>query len=296
MSSKKSSRTIEKSIYFTFLLYPESLPSDWETSLKTTGRPIAVSPLHDQDVTSKQTLENQKRRFQLELDDNRYVWSEDLKDSYQKKIDDLQSAIDGKKKFYLKPHYHVIYIAKNPVTANSVRQKIQKLLGVDALAEVKIIATSVRNMYDYLTHESVDAIAKKKHVYDKKDILCLNNFDIDRYDELDSADKKELFYNVLDLILSENLKNIIELEKFIFERGSEFGISINRLRDVIDGKSSMLRLYFDGAYQISRSKEKQLQEDLNEWKDLAVAKNDIIVTKQKRIDYLEKLLSEYVEK
>ena len=79
MSSKKSSRTIEKSIYFTFLLYPESLPSDWETLLKTTGRPIAVSPLHDKDVTSKQTLENQKRRFQLELDDNRYVWSEDLK-------------------------------------------------------------------------------------------------------------------------------------------------------------------------------------------------------------------------
>ena len=296
MSSKNSSRTIEKSIYFTFLLYPESLPLDWETSLKTTGRPIAVSPLHDQDVTSKQTLENQKRRFQLELDDNRYVWSEDLKDSYQKKIDDLQLAIDGKKKFYLKPHYHVIYIAKNPVTANSVRQKIQKLLGVDALAEVKIIATSVRNMFDYLTHESVDAIAKKKHVYDKKDILCLNNFDIDRYDELDSADKKELFYNVLDLILSENLKNIIELEKFIFERGSEFGISINRLRDVIDGKSSMLRLYFDGAYQISRSKEKQLQEDLDEWKDLAVAKNEIIGTKQKRIDYLEKLLSEYAEK
>ena len=255
MSSKKSSRTIEKSIYFTFLLYPESLPSDWETLLKTTGRPIAVSPLHDQDVTSKQTLENQKRRFQLELDDNRYVWSEDLKDSYQKKIDDLQSAIDGKKKFYLKPHYHVIYVAKNPVTANSVRQKIQKLLGVDALAEVKIIATSVRNMYDYLTHESVDAIAKKKHVYDKKDILCLNNFDIDRYDELDSADKKELFYNVLDLVLDYGFRNIIELERFIFENGSEIGITINNFRNVIDGKSSMLSLYFDGAYQISKRKE-----------------------------------------
>ena len=37
-----------------------------------------------------------------------------------------------------------------------------------AIGEVKIIATSVRNLYDYLTHESVDAIAKKKHIYDKK--------------------------------------------------------------------------------------------------------------------------------
>lgn len=296
MTIKKSSRTVEKSIYFTFLLYPESLPSDWETLLKTTGRPIAISPLHDKDITSRQTLEKQKRRFQLELDDNRYVWSEALKDSYQKKIDDLKLAIDGKKKFYLKPHYHVIYIAKNPVTANSVRKKIQNILGNDALAEVKIIASSVRNMYDYLTHESVDAIAKKKHVYDKKDILCLNNFDIDRYDELDSADKKELFYEILNLILSENLKNIIELERFIFERGSEFGISVNRLRDVIDGKSSMLRLYFDGAYQISRSKEKQLQEDLDEWIDLAKAKNDIIGVRDRKIYDLEKRLAKYEEK
>jgi hypothetical protein len=287
MSNKKSSRTIEKSIYFTFLLYPESLPSDWETLLKTTGRPIAVSPLHDQDVTSKQTLENQKRRFQLELDDNRYVWSEDLKDSYQKKIDDLQSAIDGKKKFYLKPHYHVIYIAKNPVTANSVRQKIQKLLGVDALAEVKIIATSVRNMYDYLTHESVDAIAKKKHVYDKKDILCLNNFDIDRYDELDSADKKELFYDVLDLVLDYGFRNIIELERFIFENGSEIGITINNFRNVIDGKSSMLRLYFDGAYQISKRKEEDLEKLAADWMDVARRQSEELTTLKAKLKKFE---------
>ena len=287
MSSKKTSRTVEKSIYFTFLLYPESLPSDWETLLKTTGRPIAVSPLHDQDVTSKQTLEKQKRRFQLELDDNRYVWSEDLKDSYQKKIDDLKLAIDGKKKFYLKPHYHVIYIAKNPVTANSVRQKIQKILGVDALAEVKIIATSVRNMYDYLTHESVDAIAKKKHVYDKKDILCLNNFDIDRYDELDSADKKELFYNVLDLVLDYGFRNIIELERFIFENGSEIGITINNFRNVIDGKSSMLRLYFDGAYQISKRKEGELEKLAADWMDVARRQSEELTTLKAKLKKFE---------
>lgn len=287
MSGKKTSRTVEKSIYFTFLLYPESLPSDWETLLKTTGRPIAVSPLHDQDVTSKQTLEKQKRRFQLELDDNRYVWNEDLKDSYQKKIDDLKLAIDGKKKFYLKPHYHVIYIAKNPVTANSVRQKIQKLLGVDALAEVKIIATSVRNMYDYLTHESVDAIAKKKHVYDKKDILCLNNFDIDRYDELDSADKKELFYNVLDLVLDYGFRNIIELERFIFENGSEIGITINNFRNVIDGKSSMLRLYFDGAYQISKRKDGELEKLAADWMDVARRQSEELTTLKAKLKKFE---------
>ena len=38
-------------------------------------------------------------------------------------------------------------------------QKVFKT--TSAVGEVKIIATSVRNMYDYLTHESIDAIAKK---------------------------------------------------------------------------------------------------------------------------------------
>ena len=32
-----------------FLLYPESIPSDWELKLELLGVPIAVSPLHDRD-------------------------------------------------------------------------------------------------------------------------------------------------------------------------------------------------------------------------------------------------------
>ena len=40
-------------------------------------------------------------------------------------------------------------------------------------------------MYLYLTHESKDAIEKKKHKYDKADIKHINNFDIDRYVTLD---------------------------------------------------------------------------------------------------------------
>ena len=47
----------EKARYFTFLLYPESIPSDWELKLETLGVPIAVSPLHDKD---KSNVEGQK--------------------------------------------------------------------------------------------------------------------------------------------------------------------------------------------------------------------------------------------
>ena len=42
----------DKSRYFTFLLYPESIPEDWKSKLELIGVPIAVSPLHDKDKSN----------------------------------------------------------------------------------------------------------------------------------------------------------------------------------------------------------------------------------------------------
>ena len=39
----------DKARYFTFLLYPESIPADWKQRLELIGVPIAISPLHDRD-------------------------------------------------------------------------------------------------------------------------------------------------------------------------------------------------------------------------------------------------------
>ena len=199
----------EKARYFTFLLYPESIPEDWELKLETLGVPIAVSPLHDKD----------------------------------------KSDVEGQK--YKKPHHHVIYIAKNPVTADSVRKKIKLLLGEKSLAMVQI-ALNVENTYLYLTHESKDAIAKKKHVYDKADIKLINNFDIDRYVTLDVEEKAELFNVVVSIIRAYTIQNIFDLYDFIDENGENYGLTINLVNEVIAGKTGFMKLLFDGAYQRSK--------------------------------------------
>lgn len=196
----------EKARYFTFLLYPESIPEDWELKLETLGVPIAISPLHDKD----------------------------------------KSDIEGQQ--YKKPHYHVIYIAKNPVTADSVRWKIKKLLGEKSLAMVQI-ALSVENTYLYLTHESKDAIAKKKHVYDKADIKLINNFDIERYITIDVETKNQVLKSLLQIIRAYSIPNVLDLHDFIEENGEDYGIDMNLFLSTIESKSSILRLYFDGAYQ-----------------------------------------------
>ena len=198
----------DKSRYFTFLLYPESIPDDWKSKLELIGVPIAVSPLHDKD----------------------------------------KSTVPGQD--FKKPHYHVVYVAKNPVTADSVRYKIKQLLGDQSIAKVQIVIRSMTSMYLYLTHESKDAIEKKKHKYNKQDITLINNFDVDRYVTLDESEKKELRQTLLEIIDKYKIVNIIELSAFIRERGNEFGIDGMRyVNEVISSTSGIFRLYFDANYQ-----------------------------------------------
>lgn len=200
--------TTDKARYFTFLLYPESIPDDWKMQLEMIGIPMAISPLHDRD----------------------------------------KSNVEGQE--YKKAHYHVIYVAANPVTTHSVRKRIQRALGNESVAKVQVIKQSVENMYLYLTHESKDAIAKNKYKYNKKDIKLLNNFDIDRYVVLDVEDKDEMLNDVCDMIDEHGLANIRELRRFVKEHGTEYNLpSMKIINSVLRSHTGLIRLYFDAVYQ-----------------------------------------------
>lgn len=198
----------DKARYFTFLLYPESIPNDWSQRLELMGVPIAISPLHDKD----------------------------------------KSNVEGQT--YKKAHYHVVYVAKNPVTTDSVRKRIQRVLGAKSVSKVQIVVQSMENMYLYLTHESKDAIAKNKHKYSKRDITLLNNFDIDRYITLNVEDKGDMLNDVCDLIDDHNLANMRELRRFLKAHGSEYGMpSMKVINSVLQAHTGLIRLYFDAVYQ-----------------------------------------------
>lgn len=213
----------DKARYFTFLLYPESIPDDWELKLELTGVSMAISPLHDRD----------------------------------------KSNVEGQE--YKKPHYHVIYVAANPVTTHSVRKRIQRALGNESVAKVQFVKQSMENIYLYLTHESKDAIAKNKYKYDKKDIKLLNNFDIDRYVVLDVEDKDEMLNDVCDMIDDHGLANIRELRRFIKERGTEYNLpSMKIINSVLRSHTGLIRLYFDAVYQERKYKRSYIDSDTGE--------------------------------
>lgn len=209
-----------KARYFSFLIYPESIPNDWQECLEKLGLAMAVSPLHDCDEKK-----------------NKATWDNN---------NDL--IINGR--HYKKPHYHVLYIAKNPVTVESVRNKIKRALGVKAVSHIEIV-DSVENTFKYLTHESKDAVAKNKHVYAKTDIVYLNDFDIDRYIVLDENQKRELKNLLLNIIRKEHLVNVIHLLDFIEVHGAEHGVqNMSDVNDVITANAGGFRLYFDANYQM----------------------------------------------
>lgn len=218
---------------FAFILYPESLPEDWKDLLETLDIPMAVSPLHDSD---KRVLKK----------------SEDILN-----LSNEEHALYKAGKLMMKPHYHVMYAAPNPVTIEGVRNKIKRKLGKDTISHVEIV-DGVESYYKYLTHESNDAIKKKKTKYDKKDLIHLNNFDIDRYVTLDDAQKKEMFNEIVGAIREHGLANILDLSDHIEKHGAEIGVSsVNVMNDIIASKTGLLRMYFDGVYQ----RRKQIQDN-----------------------------------
>ncbi|BDP75769.1 hypothetical protein EfmAA96_35540 (plasmid) [Enterococcus faecium] len=126
-------------------------------------------------------------------------------------------------------------------------------MGNNSVAHLEII-DHIKGSYEYLTHESKDAKEKNKHVYDKKDILHINDFDIDRYISLDENQKRELGNLVLSLIRKYELENIIDLGDFVEMRGEEYGLpSMEIINDALTSRTGLLRLYFDGNYQRRKS-------------------------------------------
>ncbi|COE27144.1 Plasmid replication protein [Streptococcus pneumoniae] len=213
-------KKITKARNFTFIIYPESIPEDWKTCLEKLDVPMAISPLHDKDETERKKLTEDERK-----------------------------KVANGEKVYKKAHYHILYIAKNPVTIESVRNKIKRALGNKAISHVEIV-DGIESVYKYLTHESKDAIEKKKYRYDSEDVIHLNDFDIERYIFLDESQKRSLKNTLLQVVKTEHIVNVIDLMSFLEMYGEEYGIeNMNYVQDVITSNANAFRLWFEGNYQ-----------------------------------------------
>lgn len=256
MSSKKD---IEKTRYFAFLIYPDSVPEGWIGKLEMLGKPIAISPLHDKDtkkmkpMTDDKIAEEARKRAEQE-----YYGMDDSMDkliAISKRTNELIPEVmaDIARGFSVKkPHYHVIYIAENAVTSDSVRRKLKRILGENAVSMVKFVE-NVENYYLYLTHESKDAIEKHKTKYDKKDITLLNDFKVERYIRLDREKRQDCFVEISRIIRNNKIMTLIELVEYLESHKDEVSVkSESQLYSVVAEKQGILRMLFDSIYHIKK--------------------------------------------
>ena len=60
----------------------------------------------------------------------------------------------------------------------------------------------IRNVYDYLIHDTEDCRKKGKEQYDPSERITGNNFDIGAYEQLGTAEKNEMFLEMGEAIRS----------------------------------------------------------------------------------------------
>lgn len=232
-NASETNGTKEKKRFHTFLLYPESLPDDWKEILSDFKLKMAISPLHDKDEVDEKNL-----------------------------TDEQKELIKKGEKVYKKPHYHVLYVSKNPVTTDAVRKRLQRALGKDSVNLVQVV-DSVIGMYEYLTHESKSAKKAGKHVYDSKDIMLLNDFRIEDFQSLSPEESKAISVRLVDIIVDNDIMNMRELLRYLeAHKDDEDGIeNMNELKFLLFSQGYKLRVFFDGNYQDVQNENGDEQQD-----------------------------------
>lgn len=239
--------TESKARVFGFLLYPDSLPEDWRDKLEALGRPIAISPLHDKDRMECKSADAIRKEAERRYREYLNVHGFDTPDGYKETM--IEQLTREQENGFKKAHRHGIIVVQNPVTKQAIINKLQRALGQKAINTVQII-DNIEGAYLYLTHESKDAIKKNKHIYDKKDIILLNNFDISRYITMDRDEKKMMFSKIISVTRREKFENIADLTDYMEKHGRDIGINnLDDMLTIIDGHMSVLRAFFDANYQ-----------------------------------------------
>ena len=212
-----------KGIQFTFLLYPENLPADWETRLRELDMPMAISPLHNKDIDKKMGGFKKPHYHGIVM--------------------------------YKNP------ITRNGMTKKLNRALAHESCK-NCVPQVQFLVKGPKSAYLYLTHESDSAIEEGKHIYDSSDIKLLNNFDISRYVVLDASEKEELLRDLLALIYKYRLVNMFQLLDYLNmlrDKGEPVPPEKD-VQEVVKSNTGLLRLYFDGAYQEEKRMQEMLNE------------------------------------
>ena len=104
-----------------------------------------------------------------------------------------------------KDHVHIIIAFPNTTTYKH-SMSVFDLLSADgkkALNKVEAVI-GIRNVYDYLIHDTEACRKQGKELYPVEDRITGNNFDIGSYEQLGTAEKNDMTKELCNAIMEQN--------------------------------------------------------------------------------------------
>ncbi len=140
-------------LWWTAIVYPESAPKDWIDRLIRLGFELAISPLHDKDR-----------------------WTHDSPAVVVSETGEIipkgARYKQGDKK---KAHWHIIVKCPKRESFRTMNELIRSATNGPYIQ----LCRSLKNAYDYFTHETDDAKRAGKYIYDRDEIQTFNDFHIE---------------------------------------------------------------------------------------------------------------------
>lgn len=195
----------------------------------------------------------------------RYWWAvlyqENMVDGWRDNIEELLQLpyaycehvadVDGKGE-HRKDHVHVIIVFGNTTTYKTA-MSVFKRLGEKALSKCERVI-DIRHCYDYLIHDTDKCRKLGKHQYDPSERITGNGFDIGNYEQISTAEKQHMLFELVGFIMCERFETINDFTAAALREFPE------QYREIIVGYNSILERYCRGNYLNAERKRKCVEQ------------------------------------
>ena len=161
----------------------------------------------------------QKARFWVGV-----LYPENMRENWENEIGDIvqisyaycvhNADVDANAE-HRKEHLHLILVFSNTTTEKHAMNVFSLLSaeGKQALNTIQAVV-NIRNMYDYLIHDTESCRKQGKKLYEKEKRICGNNFDIGSYEQISTVEKMKMSKELCDLICEQNITNFADFYFF----------------------------------------------------------------------------------
>lgn len=155
------------------------------------------------------------------------LYPENMRDDWEVQIGDIvqypyayckHTQDKDSKSEHRKDHVHIILAFPNTTTYKHAMSVFSLLSaeGKKALNKVEAVI-GIRNVYDYLIHDTEACKKQGKELYDPSERITGNNFDIGAYEQLGTAEKNEMFIQMSQAIREQGFTNYMDFYEYVVD-------------------------------------------------------------------------------